>query len=502
MASRFLVASLGILGVDEAVTVLVARSVTSGHLPYLSAADHRGPLLYLFYALPLMAHPGATGSLSDITAVRLFFSLWIAAAALLPTLIVRRWLPSGPAIVASITYAMLQWVGVYHSAGIHSEDFWSAQPEFLLNGFALGAVYLLTRGYGGTVAGVLMGCSVLVKQHAIFELAYGGVLLAWYQGGRKALRFMVGASIPLLAVSAAYAIAGSFWSFYYYFWQYNASAYLPEVTLATKLGAAFQGAGNLFAGPTGGFLLIALTSALPDGSPFDSRPSRKRYILALWGWLGITLAAASLSGRGFAHYYIQLLPPLCMLTSFGASAVSSIVEERAPRLLRMLPAGFAGLCLITTALQWQRHRPLTRSSREFLLFRDEALGVAQAVSSIPGPLFVWGFYPELYLLTERPPASRYLYSSFLTGHGAWMKRPVDIEHTMPLRNQLIGDLEASQPEYIVHATTRGFNHPIEQEPILGAFVQHHYEPVTQEQAQAFPHFLIHKRRAAVAASHE
>jgi hypothetical protein len=60
---------------------------------------------------------------------------------------------------------------------------------------------------------------------------------------------------------------------------------------------------------------------------------------------------------------------------------------------------------------WRQHRPDER--------RERLLDAIREHSSPEEPIFVWGYYPELYVLAPRPPASRYSNTNYLTGMLPW-----------------------------------------------------------------------------------
>jgi hypothetical protein len=69
LLTRGVVLFADIINGDEASYVVGAREILSGHLPYLTFADNKPPLIYLYYALiQLVAGPG-------IVAVRLVTTL-------------------------------------------------------------------------------------------------------------------------------------------------------------------------------------------------------------------------------------------------------------------------------------------------------------------------------------------------------------------------------------------------------------------------------------------
>ncbi len=130
-------------------------------------------------------------------------------------------------------------------------------------------------------------------------------------------------------------------------------------------------------------------------------------------WLGISFLAVAAGWRFFPRYFFQILPVMALL---GARGICLL-----PRTVR------ASLLIVALMVPLIRFGP-----RYFLLARDLATGrqhewadvamdrdsreaAAITKSLKAGPLFVWGFRPELYIYTGRPAASRFLDSQPLTG---------------------------------------------------------------------------------------
>jgi hypothetical protein len=130
-------------------------------------------------------------------------------------------------------------------------------------------------------------------------------------------------------------------------------------------------------------------------------------------WLALSFIAVAAGWRFFPRYFFQILPVMVLL---GARGICQL-----PRTARV--------SILVVALMV----PLIRfGPRYFLLARDLATGrehnwvdvamdrdsreIAALTSSLkPGPLFVWGFRPELYIYTGRLAATRFLDSQPLTG---------------------------------------------------------------------------------------
>ncbi|GAA1217212.1 hypothetical protein GCM10009665_03870 [Kitasatospora nipponensis] len=119
----------------------------------------------------------------------------------------------------------------------------------------------------------------------------------------------------------------------------------------------------------------------------------------LWVWLLSSVVGVCVGFHFYGHYYLQTIPPLVLL-GVGAVCVSAIAWK--PVLLYNTAAACA---FWTLALAW----PGAQMS--------QTAQVATAVAERSTPkdtVLVWGMHPELYWLSDRKPATRYLTAGFLT----------------------------------------------------------------------------------------
>jgi hypothetical protein len=215
-------------------------------------------------------------------------------------------------------------------------------------------------------------------------------------------------------------------------------------------------------------------------------------------WFLTSYAAMSVGGRFFGHYFFQILPGLCLIAGRGLAGIfRALAAQKQPRrLLRyaviiLLASGFL-LTLVrfhtrTAILAWDWARGAksewTINWNHEKLNREERL-VAAVIKDLPDDfpaieklgteglrtiesqkrelergdnyLFIWGYRPEIYFWSGMPPASRFLSSQPLTGV------PSDVHYfaesyisvldeatTAAYRQQLLGDLQATRPIYIV-----------------------------------------------------
>lgn len=85
---------------------------------------------------------------------------------------------------------------------------------------------------------------------------------------------------------------------------------------------------------------------------------------------------------------------------------------------------------------------------------SQPIGRTIALHTSPGErIFVWGYFPELYLFSQRLPASRFLYTNYVTGLIPWTNLDpwIDTDYAIVpgAREQLAEDLRRHPPAMVV-----------------------------------------------------
>jgi hypothetical protein len=259
----------------------------------------------------------------------------------------------------------------------------------------LAAVYLAWRGrpfWSGVAAGVAFA----INTKGLLVLA---ACALWSYRALPIL--LAGFAIPNLAIAAWLWSGQALEAYYEQVWKwgriYAARTFVPD---PVRNALARTGA------------WLGFHAALVIGAIWFWRVERGHR--SKWAaWLGISCIAVAAGWRFFPRYYFQILPVMVLLAARGVGLM--------PRRARV---AILGLALLVPVVRF--------GPRYFLLGRDLVTGrphdwvdvamdrdsreVASLTAGMKqGPLFVWGFRPELYIYTGRPAASRFLDSQPLTG---------------------------------------------------------------------------------------
>jgi len=455
--------------VDEGVLAAAGYIVHHGGIPYRDVWCHRGPLTHLYYAIVF-----ALFGDYNIKAVHLMTTGLAFFSVFLIYLIAKEMSGKSSALAAAgLFFIFVSFLFLPH-------DSLASNPEMVMNPLLLAGVLFFVRSQGRgphlALAGVLTGLAFLVKQTALANL-----LLFWaflFITGRTARRrfgktlrsfLILGFSFiaPFLIAFLFFSFKQSLDDFLFLFLTYN-FIYLGENTLAAAGGSLVLLASRFL---SQGWLLVSglfAYVALLLKNHLSTMEKEKKFRPFLLSWLVLTVLFVSLSGRFFGHYYLQALPPLCLMTAIVFMKLSSCAEP----FLRWLGSSLMLLGMITAillnALNPYLDRAVTAfrkdaqiSIRKMLAIEEESeqkmlADTIKSLSCEEDRIFIWGIYPELYVLARRAPASRFVFPSFLTGLIPW----VNVDPAVNTDDKIVpgsweklkADLAQSGPELILDAT--------------------------------------------------
>ncbi len=503
--------------VDEGVIAGSAAVTAAGGLPYLDWVDHRAPLTNFIYAATF-----AVSGAYNMIAVRLLLLLVVGMLIVMVYRIGVRAVGKWGGAAAALLFA------VASSAGFDAGDLFAFNAEWAMVLFTTLGMLLLMSALGGARrrriaalgAGTAFALAFLAKQPAALDVAAaGGFLLASLaragsgpsSGYREVLRvgalLAAGLALTLAVFAVCIAALGVWQPFAFYFYVYNVDYYSAPLSVP-RLVATMGRAWWVAAGVLGlGWLAAAGAAlALVGRRDAEQRAERRslRLLIALWGIA--TLVGVALSGRLFGHYFIQLLPSWCLLGGLALQESVGLVE----RAIRALPAAirmFVLGALLAAAVVWFVVVPWRAVSPGRVQVQERwvtdlptaAAGAYLRRAMAPDDrLFVWGFYPSLYIHAARLPASRFLYCTFLVGANLGGGREPDRYRVPGSMDELLADLERTRPLYIVDTSPGDYFHwgryPLRGEPRLWSFVAAHYRLDGRFAAtQGSRHFLLYRR---------
>lgn len=408
---------------DESLYAVVARELMEGRLPYVSAFEIK-PLGVFIAMAGFMATFGKT-----VFAIRLLGLICVCATCLLLYAIARC---GGLSRLAALASAMF-YAGVTTTMGGLATNIEILYAPFVV---AAALVALRTAGQrdpirqiGATLGiGFLIGLAAWFKYLAVLpgSALILMLLIAWWARGARVIHigflgavFWISAATPTIISGGYYAWLGH-WSA---FWHAN----FGFMSSYAALGGGDFRESIVRAGMT--VLPVALIATF--GIP--SWRARRFWVGALFFWLIAEGAAVSVPGKFYDHYFILILPPVCLFGALGVDAVSRRVGGLK---VSWLPATLLVFACVPYVLygvaRWVW--PLPDAPRE----------IAEVIRSDQRPgdtLWVVNSEPVIYLLTGLPIPTVYVMPPhLLSAFSAIIPGNADSE---------ISRLIATRPRYVV-----------------------------------------------------
>ncbi len=423
---------------DQGTYATIARGWTEGAIPYRDLWDNKGPLLFLWYVVSFLGLGETTTApqvMAGLVAGLCVPFVWATAGVLFD----RR-----TALLSAAAFA-LSFANVYLQVTANGEVFMLLPLTAGLWAFAVGAIGGRLRWF--VLAGILTTLAVLTRQSAVWTfIGYGAWLVAlWWRhpAERARLSRAAAALVAGVVLGAAPCIL--------YFAANGAAADLWHATFGYNLSWA----------ATQSFWLKLVPPLLSD--PLSLLGGLLFWGLALVGiwrlwrrgdrraWLVLAVlvaseAAAQTTGKGSAHYVIQLLPTAAIAVGVAVPFVAARRQRRA------VAAALAACLLVTLGLAALAYLQPTATDRfrvqyTFGDYAADAIdggAVATAVARLTDPhdcVYEWGRSSQVFFLAHRTPCSRWLHD-----------RPSAVDPSVI--DEVLADLEAHAPGAIVVTTDR------------------------------------------------
>ncbi len=387
-----------VLDWDESLYFLMAEQWRLGHLPYTVIWDNKPLGIYAIFA----AFQAIFGD--HIAAMRLASIATVTILAFIVTKITE-------SLTADRTAAIFSGAALILCS--LSNDGLSANTElFMATCTALAVLAALTTE-NALLVGFLLGAAFMIKYVAIFEAPVVVFLfLHRHRRPSAALAILIGAALPLAATILLYGQAHQLT-----LWFHCSIGANIRRAAAPLTSSAFLYAARTQLWRWGPLYLAALLLIL----------RRRRTGTFIIAWLLAGLLGAAAAKSFYDHYFLQILPALCVILGIS---FAHLPRHR---------AAFALAVLTLPALAaWTAERDA--------LAPDIPAQIATALTQAHAPsLYVFDSEPILYALTNLPPPTRFVLPSELTG--PLLPRVAGVDAAAELARIL-----SNRPAYIVTAS--------------------------------------------------
>lgn len=494
-----------VLSDDEAIYASVADALGRGAHLYHDAVDHKPPFIYYLYEAGFaLAGPFQTHGAH---------ALALVAVLITGALLWRMRLREAPTVAAAGAVTAALWL--LFSTTWHDYDALAANCEIFVLVPQSAAALLLLRGWerrwtggrfavGHLMVGVLVGLAALCKYQGVTFLGVGLATLAFRSRaqGLPARRAVLGglleiggAALPLagyvaLAARTADLLDALFWfrfNFAYVGAGLSGGAALLrglERTLLIGGAALVPYALGLAAAVATAKALLPVFKRGDDGHP---RPIAPVDIIGL-AWLCSSAIAVSAGGRFFGHYFLLVLPPLCLLAA--PRFLARWRRQGRPRRWLLVLCSLSPLAFFLLATV---ARPVAAALDERDVPYAPVAARIAALTPPDAPIFVWGNSPQLYVLARRPMGTRFSFCNYMTGESPGTPTEHDVgradRNSLPIAwDMLFADLDERRPTLFVDAAAAGWDgydkFPLTRYPRLEAYLAQHYQRIEQVEGVA------------------
>ena len=195
-------------------------------------------------------------------------------------------------------------------------------------------------------------------------------------------------------------------------------------------------------------------------------------------WFLLSLIPVCMGGRFYGHYFIQILPPLCLLAAVGLPALISRRFKTAIAIGMIIPA------VVTSVARWN-YEKFDSKFPDDQLFQQKKIGEwLKANTQEDETLFVWGFATAIYFHAERKASSRFLWADLLTGKipGSSLSNQKNFDTAIYSKpkawEKFWEDMHANPPDYFIDTSSANIHnygkYHLNQYPLLQSFLQDHY----------------------------
>jgi hypothetical protein len=217
--------------------------------------------------------------------------------------------------------------------------------------------------------------------------------------------------------------------------QYTALTFNPQDFLSlmgTALGFRWQHWGLLW-------ILAALWFVV---GRMGKRRGRAWWAVVVWTLVG--LAIMLVQAKGYDYHWLPVLPPLALLGADSADRLIDAAARNGYARRSQFPLALLTVLLLLTMLAqgiWPRAWYYLTGAEDQLAYygrfrggefvADESLAVADYLRERVAPgdsLYIWGFRPEVYFMSQLNPATRFIFQFPLVGEwypAQWRQENVD-----------------------------------------------------------------------------
>ena len=398
-------------GRDSGIFLYIGKSILDGNLPYLDTWENKGPLIFYINALGLLIGGGGRWGVWLVEFVFLFIAINVGRSLL------RRMFGVFPSAVGIIIWFLA--LRLVFQGGNYTEDyslvfsfialliFWfSIQKErqfyfYLIIGFTLGINFILRPNNVGAQVSIIITLFLLASLERNWNVFFRQ--LGW---------ILFGVILTLLPVVIYFHLRGVLTELiqavFVFNFQYSSNLNIRILLRGLKIG--FLNFGFWLSLIAGIGYLWMLFNYLYRIDKLSGMGKFQLLLLIYWpieGFLSI------LSGRNYPHYFITWTPVISIFGSYLFNIFLSIFNLRLIKYKNGILAIFVLLTLIfgfnsLSSYSIPLYKILSGDSPKSTEIVHPVAEYVHEYTSVGEPIFIWGFRPYLYYVTDRKSPNIYL----------------------------------------------------------------------------------------------
>jgi len=424
---------------DEGEYAYAGQLMLQGIPPYRLAYNMKFPGVYAAYALIMWIFGESS------VGIHLGLLIVNIANIVVVFLIARRLIGLIAGIAAAASYTILSASPSVLGLAAHA-------THFVMLPTLLGALVLLKPVLTKKmvfVSGILFGAGLLMKQPAIFFICFGATYLL-FRDWRARLTFrqtllrnalFITASVLPLAGTAFWLWRVGVFARFWFWTVLYAREYAGVIPISQAPRMFFE---QIVAVIGFGWPLWALAALGVAASSLDKAMRNAAFfVLTFIAFSGLALSSGFLFRR---HYFIFVLPAICLLVGVATASASNFCSRLA-RPLRFLPLAIFVVCS-RVALSGQEPLLSQRPSDAVRMIYgpnpfSEAVRVGEYLQGHTNPtdtIAILGSEPEIYFYAHRHSATGYIYTYPL------METQ---RYAVQMQREMMREIEAARPKYLV-----------------------------------------------------
>lgn len=432
---------------DEGEYVYMGNLILHGGLPYRDAYNMKLPGIYGMYSLIIAVFGSSPAGVHAG-----FMIVSLAAIVLMYTVFKRLFTPM-IGLVAATVYGLLSVSSPLLGAAAHATHF--------VNLFAILGLLFYSRWNDrrpwlhGAFTGLMFGLAFLMKQHAVFLVVFGGLMVlvrmgtatprSWKTMTATAMTYGAAAAIPygiVVLIMAAVGSLGKFWFWTVTYATNYASADTPWDVMTALFGLSF---GRMFSEYPLVWLLALTGLAIVWVAKHDLRQK-----LLVTG-LAVFSVAAVLPGLNFReHYFVLLLPAVGVQAAIALEFFTHLIPSaRSHSVVRALPfvaVAAMGVFAVANGRAYYLDDPPDEVSRKmyagnpFVEAREIGARIASDTTATD-TVAILGSEPEILVYSGRRSATGYMYVYPLVEPQS---------DNVRMQHEMMAEIEAARPKYLVY----------------------------------------------------